>query len=147
MITNRFIEEKDCTILASSLEHDEFHQDTKLDFFLEEGTVCSVYEDEDGPILFVRGKPIILPTFKLIQLDIQFINNLDGKRNMKAMLYGLPELEIKAKENGFEGFYFYSNVPLLRKFAVKRLGFKEFGEEVLYKVIDNEGDYARIPHN
>jgi hypothetical protein len=148
MITNRFIEERDYPLLEQSLSGDEFHKDTPLSFFLEEGTVCSVYEDENGPILFVRGKPAhIGGVYSIIRLDIQFLDNYDAKRNMRAMLEGLPELESKAKSNGFEGLYFYSNVPLLRKFCTKRLGFKEFGEEVLYKVLDSEGEYARVPHD
>jgi hypothetical protein len=136
MITNRFIEEKDHPLLSESLTRDEFHQGTGLDFFLEEGTVCSVYEDEDGPILFVRGKPIIFSTLKIIRLDIQYLNNKDAKRNMRAMLEGLPDLADKAKSNGFNAFYFFSNVPLLRKFCVKRLGFTEYDNDILVKFLD-----------
>jgi len=138
MITNRFIETKDHPLLATSLEEDEFHQGTGLEFFLEEGTVCSVYEDENGPILFVRGKPIIHENIVMIQLDIQYLNNKDGKRNMRAMVEGFPELIEKAKENGFTGFFFVSNVPLLRKFCVKRLGFEEYGDELLVKLLLDE---------
>jgi hypothetical protein len=136
MVTNRYIEEKDYHLLSDSLAKDAFHQGTGLDFFLETGTVCSVYEDESGPVLFVRGKPLIFSTLKIIQLDIQYLNNMDAKRNMRAMLEGLPELATKAKTNGFDAFYFISNVPLLRKFCVKRLGFVEFDENILVKFLD-----------
>jgi len=136
MVTNRFIEEKDHPLLVQSLTEDQFHQGTGLDFFLEEGTVCSVYEDEDGPILFVRGKPIVMPHVNVIRLDIQYLDNKDAKRNMRAMLEGLPELANKAKDNGFNAFYFFSNVPLLRKFCVKRLGFTEYDENILVKFLD-----------
>lgn len=135
MVTNRFIEEKDYPLLQESLSKDSFHKDTSLEFFLEEDTVCSVYEDEDGPILFVRGKPLIFNNIGIIQLDIQYLNNLDGKRNMKAMLEGFPILAEKAKQNGFSGFYFESSVPLLRKFCIKRLGFEDFGDDVLVKFL------------
>lgn len=135
MIINRIATKDDYTILSSSLSLDEFHKDTLVDYFFEEGTICTVYEDNSGPILFVRGKPIIQDGIGIIQLDIQYINNFDARRNMKAMLEGFPELERKAKENGFSGFFFVSNVPLLRKFCIKRLGFEPLTEEYLIKVL------------
>jgi hypothetical protein len=133
MITNRFITKEDYPLLEGSLLLDEFHQGTTADFFFEEGTVCSVYQDENGPILFVRGKPILYDSIGIIQLDIQYLNNYDAKCNLKAMTEGFPELEKKAKENGFSGFFFISNVPLLRKFCIKRLGFQDFGGDFLVK--------------
>jgi hypothetical protein len=133
MVTNRLITENDYTTLADSLISDEYHRETSPEFFYEEGSVCLVYEDSNGPICFVRGQAFGVESCKFIQLDIQYINNMDAKRNMKAMLEGFPELEAKAKDNGFTGFFFSSEVPLLRKFCVKRLGFEEFSESVLVK--------------
>lgn len=135
MVRNRYITDDDYSLLAGSLLLDEYHKDTPASFFYAEGTVCSVYEDEDGPICFVRGKPIVQDGVGIIQLDIQYISNNDGRRNLKAMLTGFPELERKAKENGFVGFFFVSSAPLLRKFCVKRLGFKEHDEQLLVKVL------------
>ncbi len=132
MIT-RYITEEDREILESSLLLDEHHNTTPSSFFYEEGTVCSVYEDEDGPVCFVRGKPYGDGPL-ILQLDIQYLNNNDARRNMKIMLEGFPLLEQRAKLNGFIGFFFLSNVPLLRKFCIKRLGFQEYGEEALVKV-------------
>jgi len=40
----------------------------------------------------------------------------------------------KAKENGFSGFFFISNVPLLRNFCIKRLGFQDYGDDFLGKL-------------
>lgn len=131
----RFIEEKDNCLLIESLLYDKYHKGTSLEFFLEEGTVCSVYEDSLGPILFLRGKPILYNGIGVIQLDIQFVNNDDGKRNLKAMLWGLPKLEDKAKENGFTGMFFTSNVPILKQFCVKRLGFTDYGNDLLAKIL------------
>jgi len=138
MITNRFIEDKDYPMLEESLLHDEFHQGTTLEFFLEEGTVCSVYEDEEGPVLFVRGKPIVQNNVGVIQLDIQYLDNKDGKRNLRTMVEGFSELAVKAKENGFTAFFFESNVPILRRFCTKRLGFIEYGDDLLVKVLLDE---------
>lgn len=141
MITSRYIIDEDYSILAGSLMLDEHHQDTPASFFYDEGTVCSVYEDEAGIICFVRGKPIVEESVGVIQLDIQYLNNTDGRRNLKAMLTGFPELELKAKANGFSGFFFISAVPLLRNFCIKRLGFQDYGDGVLGKIFDTpKGD-------
>lgn len=133
MVTNRLITLDDYNLLANSLLLDEYHKDTFPGFFYAEGTVCLVYEDEAGPVLFVRGKPIVLENIAAIELDIQYLDNRDAKRNMRTMLEGFPPLEAKARENGFAGFFFVSEAPLLRKFCVKRLGFEEFSDNVLVK--------------
>ena len=85
-ISSRNITGADYSILASSLLLDEYHKDTLPDFFYEEGTVTSVFEDEQGIVLFVRGKVLN----GAIVMDIQFLNNLNVKRNMRTMLEGLP---------------------------------------------------------
>jgi hypothetical protein len=138
MITSRYIEEKDYELLSDSLLQDEYHQGTGIDFFLEPGTVCSLYSDDAGPICFVRGKALFEHGVAAIQLDIQYLNNLDHRRNMKAMVDGFAVLEKNAKANKFSGFIFNSNVPILKKFCIKRLGFVEYDENLLVKVIVGE---------
>jgi hypothetical protein len=135
MITNRLITEDDKQLLSDVLTTDEYHQGTLPSFFYEPETMCLVYEDEKGPICFVRGKPIVHERIGMIQLDIQYLNNRDAKRNLKAMIIGFPELERRAKENGFAGFFFVSTAPLLKKFCVERLRFKEVNEELLVKLL------------
>lgn len=138
MIISRHITEDDRILLSSSLILDEYHKNTPTDFFYEEGTMCNVYEDENGPICFVRGKPVVHDNVGILQLDIQYLDNKDARRNMKAMLEGFPPLAEKAKENGFAGFFFISSAPLLRKFCIKRLGFEPFGDEYLVKVLQEK---------
>ncbi len=138
MITSRYITPEDLPLLSDSLSKDGYHADTPANFFTEDGTVCLVYQDEAGPICFVRGMPLESNGVAIIQLDIQYLDNKDFRRNLKAMLVGFPELERRAKENGFSGFFVVSNVPLLRNFCIKRLGFQEYGDEFLVKsLIDN----------
>jgi hypothetical protein len=134
MITNRIITLEDYNLLANSLLLDEYHKDTYPGFFYAEGTMCSVYSDEKGIVCFVRGKPIYNGSIAFIQLDIQYLNNSDGKRNLRVMLEGFPELEKLAKLNGFSGFFFESTAPLLRKFCVKRLGFSLQEDDLLVKI-------------
>jgi len=141
MITSRFINPDDYPLLKESLAADEYHRNTPLDFFIEANTVCSVFSDEAGPVLFVRGHPLFNTedtSWYMVRLDIQFLNNRDAKRNMRVMLEGFPILEARAKENGFRGFLFESIVPLLRKFCIKRLGFEVFDEQFLVKYLQED---------
>ena len=135
MITSRYIEFDDYNMLANSLIRDDYHKATEVGFFYAEGTVASVFEDSDGPVLFVRGKHIVKEGVGIIQLDIHFLNNADAKRNMRTMLEGFPVLEKRAKEAGFAGFIFQSTAPFLRKFCIRRLGFMDYNEEFLVKVL------------
>ena len=102
--------------------------------FYEEGTVTSVFEDEQGIVLFIRGKVLN----GAIVMDVQYLNNSNVKRNMRTMLEGFPIIEARAKANGFSGFIFESRVPLLRKFCIKRLGFQVHDENLLYKLIQKD---------
>ena len=123
MVTDRFLETRDLPLLALSLAKDEIHKGTEPEFFTQPGTVCKVYEDEIGPICFVRGT-------KALRLDIQYVSNDDTKRNMKAMLGGFDKLADKARENGFTEIVFQSNSPLLKKFCIKAFGFYEYEGEL-----------------
>lgn len=128
MVTDRFIEPSDMETLAISLAKDEYHKETEAEFFTQVGCVSKVYEDELGPIMFVRGA-------KALRLDIQFVDNLDARRNMKAMLERFPDLVQKAKENGFSEIVFVTNSPLLKSFCERRLGFETLAGDELRKVI------------
>lgn len=124
MVTDRLYEDEDYHLLELSLSKDEHHTGTTPEFFTEPGTMTKVYEDVHGPVLFVRGSPVL-------RLDIQFVSNDDGRRNIKTMLEGLPPLAQKARENGFRELVFNTSSPLLKAFCMKRLGFQEtVGDEL-----------------
>lgn len=128
MITNRYLEPADYEALQYSLAMDEHHNDTPLEFFLEQGTVTSVYEDKNGPAMYVRGKPLMLhvgedTSVMVLRLDIQYVSNDDGLRNARIMKKGFAELETKALANGFRVIVFESNVEALRSYAIRVLGF------------------------
>src|ERR1700679_1136998 len=99
MITDRLYEEDDYHLLGLSLSQDKYHTETTPEFFTEPGTMCKVYEDESGPVLFVKGSPVL-------RLDIQFVSNDDGRRNIKVMREGLPPLAQRARENGYKEIVF-----------------------------------------
>jgi hypothetical protein len=123
MVTDRFMEASDAPLLARSLANDEHHRSTPPEFFTAPGTICKVYEDELGPICFVRGT-------KALRLDIQYVDNADKKRNMTAMLEGFDRLAKNAASHGFTEIIFQTNSPLLRKFCVKAFGFYEYEGEL-----------------
>jgi len=127
MVTDRFLEHRDLALLEMSLARDEHHQGTPPEFFTQYGTVCKVFEDKQGPILFVRGA-------KVLRLDIQFVSNEDRRRNVRAMVTGFDDLAKKAKENGFTEIIFNSNNETLRKLCIRRFGFVE-GQNELRKYL------------
>lgn len=123
MVTDRFIEPSDMSTLAISLAKDEQHKGTEPEFFTQIGSVCKVYEDELGPILFARGS-------KALRLDLQYVDNTDTKRNMKAMLEGFDVLADNARRHGFSEIIFNTNSPMMKRFCIKRFGFVESSSEL-----------------
>jgi hypothetical protein len=123
MITDRFFEGSDLPLLELSLARDEHHKGTPTEFFIQPGTVTKVYEDGEGPILFVRGA-------KALRLDIQYVSNDDHERNKAAMLAGFDGLAQKAKQNGFSEIIFNSNSRALKIFCKRNFGFQESDGEL-----------------
>lgn len=123
MITDRFLKESDLTLLEFSLAKDEHHQGTPPEFFVQPGTLTKVYEDEKGPVLFVRGA-------KALRLDIQYVDNNDTERNKAAMLAGFDSLADKAKANGFTEVIFNTNSRALKIFCKRHFGFTESDGEL-----------------
>lgn len=118
MIKDRWLEADDLPLLSLSLAKDEHHKTTEPEFFTQSGCVTKVYEDEQGPMMFVRGT-------KALRLDIQFMENNDVRRNVKALRYLGEQLPKLAKENGFTELIFNTNSPLLAKLCTKHFGFVE----------------------
>lgn len=123
MVNDRWLALEDFSLLELALSRDEHHKETTPDFFTQPGTVCKVYEDEQGPICFVRGS-------KALRLDIQYVDNHDRKRNLAAMLAGFGALAATARENGFTEIIFQSNSPMLKRFCAKAFGFIESDGEL-----------------
>jgi hypothetical protein len=125
MITSRWIQPKDYKILKESLERDEYHKDGKPEFFYSIDACCNVYEDENGPIFFIRGYIDGLIGFQTICIDIQFVSNDDRKRNMEALVFANENFTKQCKKCGFNEFVFQTNSPKLKAFCMKYLGFLE----------------------
>lgn len=139
MVTNRYLEAADYEALTYSLAQDEHHSQTPLEFFTAPGTVCSVYSDEKGIVLYARGSILFTESGdKLMKLDLQFVSNSDVRRNLKTMIDGLERLSIQAATNGFAAILFESSVESLRAFCCRRLGFRPVVDDWLVKVLKCE---------
>lgn len=123
MITHRLLTQEDYIALELTLAQDTEHTYTTPEFFFNPRSVCSVYSDLQGPVLYARGS-------KTLRLDLHYVDNSDARRNMKVMVDQFPELLWNAAQNGFSQVMFNSTSPLLRKFCIKRLGFEEAPNEL-----------------
>lgn len=123
MVTKRWAEQADLPLLAESLSKDAYHTTTKPEFFFQPGTVCTVYEDEKGPVMFVRGT-------KALRIDIQFVDNDDTERNAAVMLGEFQKFAEQIKQSGFTELVFDTNSPALKVFCKRRFGFREVNGEL-----------------
>jgi hypothetical protein len=117
MITSRAITELDRADIKASLERDEFHRGTKADAFFQKGSVTNVYNDENGPILYLRAS-------RSLRIDMMFFNNTDRSRNKDAMVAGFQKLVDSARAAGFAEITTSSNSPALVEFGCRVFGFE-----------------------
>lgn len=123
MVNVRYLEDLDKEIIRLSLEEDKFHIGTTADFFTDDPrAVTTAYEDESGPIMYVKAS-------KAMRIDIQFVENADIDRN-KAALHKLEEIVETAKNAGFSELVFCSNSPLLIRYCKRNFGFIEVEGEL-----------------
>jgi hypothetical protein len=123
MITVRSLTAEDLPLLAQSLSNDSTHVGTTPEFFTQVGSLCNVYEDETGTVMFARAS-------KALRLDLQYVDNADVQRNTKAVLEGFDGLAAKAKANGFSEIVFTTQNPALRAFCVEHFGFADCDGEM-----------------
>ncbi len=112
----RNIAEQDLGILEESLNNDQFHKDTTVDFFLDPRTECEVYSDKGQPVAFVRCA-------KSLRLDIQFCSNSDKLANAKLLMENLEVFCKRAADSGFVEVVFCSDSPELVAFCTAKCGF------------------------
>lgn len=121
---NRFIDKDDRKLLEESIGRDSYHKDTTTaDFFYSPTAICTVQEDDNGPVFFLRAT-------KALRLDIQFVDNLDKERNAAAMLERLESVVEQAKQAGFTELVFCSDSPGLMAFCKRKMKFKKVNGEM-----------------
>ena len=90
-------------------------------FFSEPSTISRVYEDESGPILYLRGS-------SALRLHIQFCD-VDKERIRKCLVSQFPELVQSAKRNGYKQIIYDTASKTLAWFCRRYLGFVDSPEE------------------
>lgn len=122
MIQLRSITPYDYSDLKEAIRKDPYHRDTTTpEFFYLPLTMCNVYYDEEGTILWLR---LCSDVDRVVHLDIQFRRNRDARRNKAAMDWGFPDLISRAKDK-FRAFIFESTSPHLINYCIDKLGFKQ----------------------
>lgn len=125
---DRWITPEDYTTLELSLAGDSYHTHTAPEFFYASGSFCKVYEDSEGPILFLRGT-------KSLRIDIQFLDNGNLERNGNALKEGFLPFVEGCKKAGFTELVFNTDSPLLRRFCKNVLKFEDVeGKELRYLI-------------
>lgn len=133
MITSHRINELDWPVLEEAIKKDTEHKE-KDDpiFFYEPGTVCNVWEYNNVPVLFCRGKVV---DETAVWLNVQFVNNNDKRKNaivINAMVTNLIE---RLSILGFKDLQFKSESPALVEFCKKKFGFVEV-DGILHRILE-----------
>ena len=122
MITHRPIEEKDFPTIEKEVREDACHKDwLRPAFFVQPNTVSRVYEDELGPILFLRMS-------NCLRLHIQFCD-VQKERTRRCLITQFAEVVQQAKANGFTSIIFDTESPTLKFFCHRYLGFSNSPHE------------------
>lgn len=104
-----FVMSNDMQALETALAVDTYHPGTTPEFFTAPNTTCFVFENDKGPVLFVRGT-------SALRVDLCFTDNEDIETNKEALLQGIEILKTRAKDNGYTELVGYSNSLKLMQF-------------------------------
>ena len=126
MITNRPLESKDIPMLKQALDQDTFEHCQSGEYTMDHA-YSVVYEDEKGPIGVLRYT-------KTLRLVCVFCDNNDKERNAAGAAQAVIDAVAQAKANGFTEILCETESPLLKKFYVEKLGFKEAGNTLVLHV-------------
>lgn len=117
MVSTRFLTDVDRSLVEEALKNDPYHVGTTADFYYAPRTVCSVIEDEHGPVFFLRGTPAL-------RLDLQFVSQTERRRNAEAMLTVYGQFENNFRSAGFCELITIPSSTMLRAFCERRMGYQ-----------------------
>jgi hypothetical protein len=116
----------DVQALQDALDANEIHPGQKAEYYTNDKGYTEVYEDEFGPIGFLRYS-------KSLRLNTVWCDNGDRKRNGASIIQAISDAVEKAKSAGFTEIIFQTDTPALARFCTERLGFTESkGEFIKY---------------
>lgn len=112
----RAVRESDRPLIAKWMAADEYHKLTPPDLFFDENTETMVFEDENGPILFVNLS-------RALRAFVQFAPGQE-ERTRVALPEAFAFVKGEARKTFFRELIFESvSMPLIA-FCKKRLGFR-----------------------
>lgn len=123
----------------------EHRENTAAAFWTEQGLGCDSYllSDPISPIFFFK---MVRFSEHVVELHIQFMPETgprDHERTREGLLQGFEWLERVCRLSGVKCIAFDTRNAMLRKFAIKRLGFEVLAEAgittTLGKQISTEG--------
>ncbi len=130
MVTFRQAVKSDIPTLDLAISVDPYHKGWLLsDFFFHPLSMTVVGMDDDGPILFLRMKPVL----KTVQIFAQFVC-FDRLRAAKAIYEGFPTIKQHIALAGFHYIVIDSTSPSLVRLCVERLGFEPLPEPNYYSL-------------
>ena len=123
MIVERDIKPEDYKALTEAIAADPAHKDwMKPEFFNEPQTKSLVFEDDNGPILFLRMS-------SALRIHIQFANCEDKDRIRKALIFAGASIVPNARRNGYKQIIYETFSKPLKWFCHRYLGFVSSSDE------------------
>lgn len=115
--------------LAKWIQHDPYHKDClNPEWWLTgNGLLSFRVDDLIGPVMYIRTEP----DDGLLRIHTQFApeQEVSKLRVVRAIVKGLPKLEILARDNVLSGFVYRSVSPLLVEFMIKKFRFVAVGKD------------------
>jgi len=121
MITERPLQEADLENLAKEISFEPEHNWMTTKFFQSPNSKALVYEDENGPIMYLRMS-------SCLRIHIQFCRT-DKDRIRKALIAGGASIIPKAKQNGYASVLYETANKSLAWFCRRYLGFRASPDE------------------
>ena len=130
MISIRPLTEQDAPVIQRAIDADTFHQgEWRLEHFLpaKPSITTTVIEDQAGPITFVRFT-------KTLRIECVWVDGADNSRNAKAIIHGIQDAVVKARESGFSEIIITTTHPKLAQFFERILGMTRRSDEYVLAV-------------
>lgn len=131
MITTRAMTAHDYPVLQAAIDRDNIHPgEWEVGDFVhtpESPKVCTVIEDSQGPITFVRFT-------KTLRICCVWNDAADNSRNAHAIIFGIHDAVKMARANGFTEIIIQSSHEKLATFLTTVLKMTQSGSEFILAV-------------
>lgn len=138
MTSTRAMTENDFPALQAAITRDTFHPgEWAVEDFIHDPQsedsrkrvpkMCTVIEDSQGPIAFVRF-------MKSLRISCVWNDEKDVHRNARAIVFGVRDAVRLARENGFSELVITTESEKLAQFFERVLGMKRSQQEFLLQI-------------